>query len=333
MTRHPSPAPPIHQSDPDAAPDSDFEPGELRHLVPGNTGRMLDPRRTPVAVRSIDPGTGVFELEVLAFEDAGARWTIEAERVSHFQFAIGAARAEPAEVAALERAIDRYDRPLHIPVDDEARARTERRLREAERRAGAYIDAAPRFDLASRTGDEASKRALQRSMTDLGLADVESALTERYASNPDSGDLVKGHRIVVAHLGLVAYDGKVPRDPDIFEDRWNEARRAEHILARLGFVRALFHRAGHQRVWLYRGLAAEGPLGPTPGRTFVSSTFDRAVAESLASRGPATVVSVLIGQSVPVERLFMTYIETAALDRVYHEAEAVLLADPANHAF
>jgi hypothetical protein len=91
--------------------------------------------------------------------------------------------------------------------------------------------------------------------------------------------------------------------------------------------------AGHDRVWLYRGLAAEGPLGATPARTFVSTTFDRAVAESVAGRGPATVVSVLIGQLVPVTRVIMTVIETAALNRVYHEAEAILLADRRSRAF
>ena len=34
----------------DPAPDADFEPGCLEHLVPGNTGRLLDARRTPVGL-------------------------------------------------------------------------------------------------------------------------------------------------------------------------------------------------------------------------------------------------------------------------------------------
>ncbi len=123
------------------------------------------------------------------------------------------------------------------------------------------------------------------------------------------------------------------RDPHLFDGDWSEERRAEHVLARLGFVRAMFRAAGHDQVWLYRGLTSEGPLRVPPARTFVSTTFDRAVAESIALQGPATVVSVLIGQLVPVDRVFMTFIETAALNRVYHEAEAILLADRRNRAF
>lgn len=115
---------PIHESDPDQAPDSDFEPGELHHLVPGNTGRMLDTRRTPVRVGLVDPDLGTFEVEVLAFEDRGARWLMGAGRVSRFQFPLDAPRADVANVSALATAVDRFSRPLDIPIDPRARVRT-----------------------------------------------------------------------------------------------------------------------------------------------------------------------------------------------------------------
>jgi hypothetical protein len=187
--------------------------------------------------------------------------------------------------------------------------------------------------LSGRLGDASVQRALHGYLAGRGLTDLEAGFAERYASNPSSGELVKGHEIVIARLGLVSYHGKVVRDPHLFADGWSEERRAEHVVARLGFVRAMLRAAGHERVWLYRGLTADGPLGVPPARTFISTTFHRAVAESIAGRGPATVVSVLIGQLVPVDRVFMTFIETADLNRVYHEAEAVLLADRHNRAF
>jgi hypothetical protein len=62
----------IYQSDPDAAPDSELLPGEPRHLVAGNRGRLLDPRRTPVHVTAVSPELGFFEVEIDAFEDARA---------------------------------------------------------------------------------------------------------------------------------------------------------------------------------------------------------------------------------------------------------------------
>jgi hypothetical protein len=325
---------PIHESAPDQAPDSDFAPGELHHLVTGNAGRMLDTRRTPVAIRSVDAAQGTFEVEVLEFEDRGARWLIEAERVSHFQFALDARRADAATLAAIGAAIDRFSRSLDIPVDPRARTRTRDLLREEERAAAAVLGDAPRqIGVDGRAGDEVVQRLFADYMRARGLAEMEAMLAERYASNPSSGEMVKGHEIVIARLGLVPYRGKVVRDPDLFAGGWREERRADHVLARLGFVRAMFRAAGHDQVWLYRGLTSEGPLRAPPPRTFVSATFDRAVAESIAGRGSATVVSVLTGQLVPVDRVFMTFIETAQLNRVYREAEAVLLADRRNRAF
>jgi len=324
----------IHESDPDQAPDGDFEPGELHHIVPGTTGRMLDTRRTPVAIGPVDPDLGTFEVEVLAFEDRGARWLIEAERVPHFQFPLDAPRADAATVAALAAAVDRFGQTLDIPIDPRARARTRARLREAERRAAAVLgDAAQHIDVGGRLGDHAVQRVLHDYLAARALTDIEARFAERYASNPSSGDLVKGHEIVIARLGLVPYHGKVVRDPHLFADGWSEERRAEHVVARLGFVRAMLRAAGHDRVWFYRGLTTDGPLRAAPARTFVSTTFDRAVAESIAGRGPTTVVSVLIGQLVPADRVFMTFIETAELNRVYREAEAILLADRRNRAF
>jgi hypothetical protein len=325
---------PIHESDPDQAPDSAFVPGELHHLVPGITGRMLDTRRTPVAIGPVDPDLGTFEVEVLAFEDRGARWLIEVERVSHFQFPLDAPRADVATVAALAEAVDRFTQALDIPIDPRTRVRTRARLRDEELRAtGVLGDAPRRIDLAGRFGDDSVQHILLGYLAARGLTDLETKFAERYASNPSSGELVKGHEIVIARLGLVPYHGTVVRDPRLFADGWSEERRAEHVVARLGFVRAMLRGEGHDSVWLYRGLTADGPLGVPPARTFVSTTFDRAVAESIAGRGPTTVVSVLTGQLVSVDRVFMTFIETAALNRVYHEAEAILLADRRNRAF
>ena len=64
----------IFQFNPDMAPDSDFESGELQHLVVDNLGRLLDPRRTPVRLVALHADTGMFEVELLAFEDKGAHW-------------------------------------------------------------------------------------------------------------------------------------------------------------------------------------------------------------------------------------------------------------------
>ena len=63
---------PVYQFDEAMADDSGFEPGELGHVVAGNAGRLLDPRRTPVTVRELRLATGTFVVRIEGFEDRGA---------------------------------------------------------------------------------------------------------------------------------------------------------------------------------------------------------------------------------------------------------------------
>lgn len=188
----------VHESDPDQAPDAGFEPGQLHHLVPGAAGRLLDTRRTPVAVRSVDPEIGTFDVEVLAFEDRGARWVIEAERVSRFQFPAAAPRLGRNDVAGLAAAVARFDRPLHIPIDPGARARTAARLRDEERLAARVLAGVPRVDVDGLLASVVLQGALADHMAGRGLAGMEAAFAARYASNPSAGEIVRGHEVVIA---------------------------------------------------------------------------------------------------------------------------------------
>jgi hypothetical protein len=324
----------VYQRDPEMAPDSDFEPGELAHLVPGNEGRLLDPRRTPVRVIGLDLPTGYFTVELLAFEDAGARWVVELERVWRYQFARGATRARDDDVEAMRDAVARLDQTIAVDADPQARVRTLARLEEERAAARAWLGGADvRLDLTARVGDPATFALLRGYLAEREVLDLEEAFSERYVSNPGSGELVKGHRLVIAELGLVPYRGKIVRNPTLFDGAWSAERRAAHAVARLAFVSALYRHAGHECVELWRGIAVAGPLRRLPPATFVSATFAREVAESLFSGGGDTDVAVLYRQLVPVERLFMTYAETEAMSRHFRESEAVLLGDPVNLAF
>jgi hypothetical protein len=59
----------IYQHDSASEPDQEFEPGQMDHLVTGNDGRLLDARRTPVCVCHMRSEVGMFQVEILAFED------------------------------------------------------------------------------------------------------------------------------------------------------------------------------------------------------------------------------------------------------------------------
>ncbi len=325
----------------DAPPDSNFEPGALHHLVAGNAGRVLDPRRTPITIVDIRPDTGTFVLRIDDFEDKGARWEVPFEDVSFYQLASGGRRAEPSQLGRIREAVARFDRPLSIPCDPEARSNTTARIAQERQSAGEWLEAKSRFlaeggelpPASGRVGEPRLYADLRGFMDAVGVRDIEEAFAHRYVSNPCSGDLVKGHRIVLAELGLVAYEGKVVRDPAIFDDGWSRERRASHIVARLAFVAALFGRLGLSRLVLHRGLSAEEPLKPPRNHSFVSASFSDEVARSHFEAGSPRATRALYCQAVPVERVFMTFYETAQMNEQFREAEAVLLCEEGNGAF
>jgi hypothetical protein len=324
----------VYESDPHQPPDGAFVPGELAHLVAGNEGRLLDARRTPVAVTGVIVETGMFAVEVRGFEDAGARWELPVEDVGRFQFARDGGRAPDDVVVALAQAARRFDRPGDVACDAGARDATLRRLNDERRHARERL-AAHAIDvpgaIARREGDPALFAALHAFLAERGLAEMDREFSRVFVSNPGSGEVVKGHAIVLAELGLCPYSGKVVRDPGTFAGEWAKTRRAEHLLARLAFTQELW--SGWADTALYRAAATEGPLPERRPGSFVSATFSREVAEAHFEGGPTTRVAVLWRQAVPLDRLFMTFLETAAMNHPYREAEALLIGDSANRAF
>ena len=326
---------PIYESDPETAPDVDFEPGTLGHLVVGNEGRLLDPRRTPVTIVGIQADVGFWTLRVEAFEDAGAMWDIPFEDVDRYQFARGSRLADRSALEEYRRAVERFDRRLEIPCEETQRRATEVRLDTEQREADSWLRTHSSFFAAGGTlpppEDRRSDPRLfddfMTYMAERQVYDIEDAFSRRFVSHPGAGEVVKGHRIVLAEMGLVPYDGKVVREPATFEHPWDAATRRRHLEARLGFVRALFTRLGHTHLRLYRGMSMTKPIEPSRNQTFVSWTFARAVAESLFDTSRVGARRMLQAQDVTIDRVIMTYVETPAMNDRFHEAEAVLLVD------
>ncbi len=323
---------PIYASDSDAAPDEQFEPGRLEHLVPGNAARLLDPRRTPVRVIGIELESGVFVAEVRAFEDQGASWRVPFEEVKRFQFVRGAAPAAAEELRAYQAAVLRLDRQVSIEATASEAAASRARLlgqRSIVRERLDALGVPASLDVAAcierREGDPGLASTVAAILVERGLAGLDHAFAAQYVSNPWSVDLVKGHAIVAAELGIGAYRGKAMRDPQGFAGEWSKARRAEHLLWRLALSTELWSRTGQSEVVLYRALTSESTLTVRQPTVFVSATFSREVAEEHFSGGPRTRSAALYRQTIPLERLFMTFWETPALNGAYREAEAVLI--------
>lgn len=325
----------VYESDPDQLPDSEFTPGDLSLLHPGNVGRMLDPRRTPIRIIDVMPEIGMFELEVAGFEDSGTRWILDLEAFRKFQFAKDSARSSDREVTALEHSISRFSKPLVIEADDDARAASEGILA-SERDAasdwlGNHTDvlrASVEVEPPMLVGSEVLRLGLLDYLDSRGLGDIERSVTQTWVSNPRSGEIVKAHEIIIAELGLAPFEGMVLRDGRSMSDPWGRRRRKEHVLVRVGFVRSMFELLGIKRVPLYRGLTFEH--APTERRrpTLISTTFSRAVADALVSADPERYAASLLRQPVPTDRIFMSYIETEAFNSKYTEAEAVLFTEP-----
>jgi hypothetical protein len=327
--------PTIYASDPNSAPDSEFCVGELRYLVAGNRGRLLDPRRTPITITAIDPMRGSFEVEIDAFEDAGARWSLPLEDVERFQFSRDCSIAGDDLVSELERARRRFDHELIVGCDALARSRTLDRIEHERGRVRRRLDSVGPVDVAAcvgaRTGEARLFDLLDDVIAERGVADLEHRFATTFVSNPRSGEFIKGHAIVLAELGLCPFRGKVVRDPDLFEGDWSKSRRAEHVVTRLAFTQELWCR--EEPITLYRGAAVEGPLPEPAWSSFVSATFSREVAAAHFDGGPTTRTAVLWRQQIPIARVFMTFLETREMNRRFNEAEAVLIGDPSNRAF
>lgn len=330
----------VYQFNPAMEPDSAFVPGTLDLLVPGNVGRVLDPRRTPFRVVEIRREVGFFVLEITGFEDQGAHWEVPFESVDRYQFSLGSKRAPEAEAAAYAEVSGLLDQPLEIPIDPSRREGTQKKLTLLEREVAVWLSGHGRFRglapvLADvpMEGPRALREDLERFMQAHGLSEIETAFATQYVRNPYSGEMVKAHRIVIAELGLVPFAGKIVRDPSCLQGSWSREVRGEHVLRRMSFLRARFAAEGVDRVVLYRGLSCEGQPKPPRNDTFVSATFHRHVALAHFNERDHDRTGLLTRQRVSVERLFMTYLETGAMNERFKEAEAVLMVDPGNAVF
>lgn len=169
------------------------------------------------------------------------------------------------------------------------------------------------------------------------MALVELDLIERHTAdiqvlNPHSGDWIKATQIVMAEMGLKEYHGPQIRTDRVFDGTGSKQNRRSHIEHRLGFIRAFFKKLGLGEVEIYRGMSTESEWkagGEGQYRFWSSWTFNHQVAQDFCELQPGTKHkhSYLVKRSMPVEKLFMTFLETDAMNRQYLEAEAIVLHD------
>ena len=331
-----------YRYNPDRLPDSHFEKGSFDHLVVGNEGRALDYRRTPVGVREIREGSGLVILEILDFEDKGNTWEIPLEDVGSFQFALESKHPDPNARSRYEAISERLNRRMEIACMENSRSRTDAEVAEAEREAREWLRLhskalreGVRPDFSRNQGLVPLYEDIEAYMKHHDLGENESTFAAHYVCKFHYSESVKAQRIAIAEMGLVPYQGKILREEREIQGRFSKERRREHVIRRLAFVRAFYAEAGVASVVLYRGIHSAGLPTRPRNRTFVSATTNPAIAESLAclrepsnDNNPGRKVGVLMSQDIPMDRVFMTYMETRRMNDPYVESEAVLLYDP-----
>ena len=323
----------IHQYDEKMRPDQEFISGDLSFLVEGNHGRLLDGRRTTGFIEKYDPASAIFRWRITKFEDKGKYWEMPAEAIRSFQFEKDAKRLEQWQIKIIQEKIEHFKERLEIKVVEKQRKITEDRIKTQKKvidrwlsENSLFIKSKQAIDFTAKEGSAMLARDLQEYMKTVKLSEIEEKTANLVALNPNSGEWIKGMSIVLAEIGLLPYHGKIPRTQDIFSGIGSKENRREYLINRLAFIQSYFSLFKIEEVVLYRGMSTEKGWLEIP-RTLLSCTFKLEVAQAFSDFDSESKYknAYLIKMTCPVESLFMTFLETEALNRQYKEAEALLL--------
>lgn len=324
----------LHQQHKNKLPDSYFEIGELHHIVVGNRGRVLDGRRTPGFIEKYDAESAMFIWRITGFEDKGNCWEVPAEGIIGYQFEKGSRKLTAEAIKEIELRCKLFTKKLRIEglkiqleKTSKLIANEKIKVRNWFRNHSQFVKLGnARVDMGSKEGSKFLFKDLSSYMSMSEVLDLERKTSEQYLLNPYSGEWIKGLRIVMAEMGLIDFEEKVPRTKNIFEGIGSKEKRKRYIICRLAFVQTLFELAGYEKVQLFRGMTTENKLFEKP-KTLISATFNPEVAQAFSTidRNEKVTFSYLVKFTYPIENLFMTYFETEAFNKRYQEQEAVIL--------
>ena len=326
----------IHQYNKNVLPDSEFIQGSINFLVPGNKLRLLDNRRTPGIIKQYFHDSAMFQWEITDFEDKGKCWEFPAEEVINYQFAKDSAILEEVKVIQIEQKIKQFQKKLIIKANQQDLKTTVFEIQSLKTSIIDWLNSKSSFfqqnlklDFHLDTGSKFLTQDLIDYIKSQDLESLEQRTADTTVMNPFSGEWIKGMNIVFAEMGLVDYNDKIPRTKDVFSGEGSKTLRRKYILHRVSFIRAYFELLGISEIILFRGMSSTKVWKPVRPRSLVSFTFNKKFAESFANFGKPkdSKHSYLLKRTIPVEKLFMSYLETEAMNRQYKEAEALIFYD------
>lgn len=327
----------IHEYDNNIRSDEEFIDGNLYLLVEGNHCRLLDGRRTTGIIEKYFEDSAMFRWRITKYEDKGKYWDLPAEDVKNFQFEKDSYKLSKSKFKEIEDKVKKYEEIFSIQMEKSVRDNTEEEIKKTKvniirwlEKNSVFLKNNDEINFLSREGSKLLSRDLKNYMKSIDLDKVEEITAETMVLNPDSGEWIKGMSIVLAEMGLVSFTGKRPRTNEIFKGIGNKKNRQKYLVNRLAFLRVYFNILNIKEVVLYRGMCNEKQWRKIP-RTYLPCTFNLEVAKAFSDfdRESKYKISYLVKMTCPVEKLFMTYIETEAMNRQYKEAEALILYDEA----
>lgn len=325
----------IHEYDNKMKSDDEFIDGDTSLLVEGNHCRLLDGRRTTGMIEKYFEDCGMFRWRITKYEDSGKYWDLPAESVKNFQFQKESLRLSDDKIKQINKLTMEFDKDIRIEAKETDRNNTEEEIKKTKEiiqrwlnENSLFLKSEEKIDFSSREGSKLLGKDLMNYMESIGMLEEETKTAETMVLNPNSGEWIKGMNIVLGEMGLVPYGGKIPRTKDIFKGLGDKENRQRYLINRLAFIRAYFSMSNIKEVVLYRGMSNEEKWKKV-SRTYLPCTFNLEVAQAFSDfdRESKYKNSYLVKMTCPVDKLFMTYIETEAMNRQYKEAEALVLYD------
>ena len=325
----------VHEYDENLRPDTDFVPGDISYLVEGNNCRLLDGRRTTGYIEKYFEESAMYRWRITKYEDKGEYWDLPAENIKRFQFEKNADRLKKNKTNMIQKKINKFNKYIQITAQKKDEVATEEKIIKKQNSIEEWLKANSQFiintgslDFSENTGPKTLADDLKSYMKDNELENMEKKTAELMVLNPNSGEWIKGMKIVLAEMGLVSYNGKMPRTKDIFAGAGSKERRRKYLINRLAFIRAYFAVLDIKEIVLYRGMTTEKDWQEN-SRTFLPCTFSLGVAKAFSNfdRNSKYKNSYLMKMTWPVDKLFMTYLETEAMNKQYKEAEALVMFD------
>ncbi len=316
------------------SPDSAYFEGHIKYLVENNKGRYLDDRRTPGKIIKIDPHYALFYWEISDFEDAGAVWELPFEAITDFQFEKDSSELSEDMQEYYSDTIKKYERKLHIKPLSRTKTQTEHEVnKQAQEIITAHSICFEHCTTLSALFE--MKNAIHDIFQDYininGLSLIEQQTSEVIVSNPYAGEWLKHLFIALANMGFVEYRGRLARPLDSLPSGHDFK---QYIIKRLAFIRALFLSNTIETIPLYRGMSSSYPWTLFP-KAFSSWTSEYSVAKDLAEieENNDKEVSYILKRKTHINEIFMSCLETSAMNKKYDEKEFLLFCRPDKGVF